>query len=649
VFTFRTTETFDPASPAFAPEVKVIVYKDRTLGTGGAPVSGTGTIYFQGYITAPKMSAAGSHQSIHYQAFDARWYSERTPFKQTWKNFAGWVDNDPTKGAITVDQVASEVYIGETVNETLQTTAAQLTEIYTWLNRVQNPTWRANTIATDTAQNIVAIGTITPAFIFPRNRVNTISCAEAVNQVLRWAPDAMELMDYTTTPPTINVLNLSSLPTATLDLTAEQERAISVAPDIDRKLNGVIIYYKAVDTVNGAQHPRFFVDKYPTGITDFDPNISSHTVTLTGISATTLSCDVETEAITALTGADAAGQVAWWQARDSSLLDASIDPASIVITSPVITDAAGTTINLTSFPRVLLTNSLPDWIGANTVNAIISATVSYSKYATPDRLIATQNVSREVRKEVVLTNALTQTYTQLSHYDPGEVPPGWTGTAFVNGVAQQVYNGVKDLRHSGTITFLGAAVRTDLTVGTNCTLTGHYSTFTNCIVQRITTEPHYGRMTVTFGPVARMDAPALIELARASRFRPVFNAPSGRSTGQFGGSGVSVPQTASAPRDNTTHGLGQFSLQTAIATHASNIGGISNTAGTSQISLDAAGDQLTIKRVNPTTGAAITAAGSVSIPLAALGGKAATWQTVQVVCVGTRISATMLVLGTTPT
>lgn len=616
VMTFRTTEDFDPASPHFSPESKIIIYRDRQLTDHGGPIVNTGTIYFQGYIATVNNSARGSKRGIQYVAYDARWYMEREPFKQAYKNFAGWLNNDPTQGAVLVDQVASEVYIGEDQNENLQTTKAQLTEIYAWLNRVKNPTWRTASSPSDASLNYLAIGTITPDYLFPRSRVNTISCAEAEQQVLRWTPDAIAMLDYTTQPPTINVRSLASMPTATIQLTAEQESAISVTPDIERQLAGVIIYYKWTNTVNGRSVPNILVDRYPLDITDFDPDVSSHTVNLIGLSATTLECAVETEPVANISAVNAAGRVAWWTEQDASLQDASIDRSTLSITPAWVTDVAGVNIDLNAYPNILLTNALPDWVAADTVHAVISATVSYDKHSDSNLVLPTQRISREVRKDVVLTNAVTKTYSQTTHYDPGETPPGWVNGAFVNGVAEQVYKAVKDLRHRGTITFVSDALRYDLVVGTRCTLVGPHSTFENCIIQRIETQPHYGRMTITFGPAARLDAPGLIELARASRNRQVLNIPSGRATGQFGGSGTSVPQTAAIPRDNTTHGTGQYALQTAIFQQLADLPDITGTAGVTQVGCDAQNETIQLQRKDPTTGARIETAGYVDLALA---------------------------------
>ena len=642
---FTTTEIFDAATPQFAYDGAVILRRDRS---GSGTSWSAGAIFFQGFISAIGRSGTGAAQNIRYQAYNAWWLAERCTFKQTRKVFAGFTSHNPLLPPILVDQICPEIYLGEKPDETYQTNGQQVTEIINWLNRVYNPTWRTLSSPTDVSQNILQIGTIDPALQCPKTRVQSIFCSEAIVNVLRWSPDCVVYFDYTTTPPTINVRQLSSLSTVSLTITAQQEKQIQVAPQNDRQLNGVILYYKWTNTIDGLISPQIAVDKYPVGITEYDPDVSSHIIPLAGGVLTHVSATVQTEPISNLTGAVMSGQIAWWQDHDETLNDLNIDSATISVTTPVITDETGSLVDLVAYPNVLINQkNLPGWVPATAINAVVTTTVKFKKCQDPGHAIQTAYISREIRHKLTLTNALNTTYTAVSHAETGETPIGYdmgSGT-FTSSLAQQIYNAVSTLQYAGQITFVDQSLRSDLAVGKKLTLIGPNNTYTNLLIQRVTTRPHYGETTVEFSPSARLDAPDLIELARATRFRNAYDMPSGRSDGTGSGS-QGVDQSASAPRDNTMHGVGEYQYNAAVYTQVAPTVGVTPSGQITQVAHDAQAEGLIVKRVR-NDGSAVPGAASITLALPGLGGRAATWQEITFCDSGGNIKK-MLVAGTAP-
>jgi hypothetical protein len=77
------------------------------------------------------------------------------------------------------------------------------------------------------------IGTIDPDFDVPWEEGTDLSCANALRRCMRWCPDAVEWIDYTTTPPTIHVRRRANLTSATRALTAiEDIDELTSLPDL---------------------------------------------------------------------------------------------------------------------------------------------------------------------------------------------------------------------------------------------------------------------------------------------------------------------------------------------------------------------------------------------------------------------------------
>jgi hypothetical protein len=548
----RTIEGFDAGAAQFAWQAPVTIWRDRTaVGQGG-------TIFFQGLVGEVRRRMDGGRQNLEYVVYGPWWLMERLKFKQGRKVFDHWVvANDPTSGAVLKTLLLSEIYLGEKLDETWQTNGQQMVEILDWVNECYNPTKRGASSGRDDSQDVLQIGTIDPAVNFPKSRVNDIFCSEGLVSVLRWSPDVVCWFDYATSPPTFNARAMANLGLVTVAMTAEQEREIELAPRYDRQLAGVWIHYKKSDTINGVAWPAVYVDAYPPGITDYTPNVAVHTVELAGSQVTRVSVPVVVVPAAAAATGDAAARKAWWLAVDKTLSDANIDPDSIVADAATVKDEQGNAVDLGAYPNTVIKGQLSGWMGVRWVDVTVTATISYDRYADAAHKIPGAKVEKkETHHRVTLTNAVSQTYRATTRFDPGESVPV--------GVAQAVYNSVATLQHAGRIKFVAGQLRSGLSVGQQMTLTGPTSTYANLLVQSVRAAPHLGVLEVSYGPSSVLDAPALIELARATRWRMIYNMPSGRSTGQAPGSADVGLGTATA-KENTQHGLGNYSLQAVVS------------------------------------------------------------------------------------
>jgi hypothetical protein len=588
--TFRTTENFDDGAPQFtsfpawfranpadSPASQLVkVYRDRTsVGSGG-------TVYFAGYFDDPTRLVEEGKQYIQYVLKDVLWLFERNQFKQYRNQITAFTSGAPSAWTKVV---CPECFLGDNWNTgALFKQKEQIQEVIDWMNESYNPT-RRNTGVNDATKDVVQAGTLNPAVKAPRQRANTFFCLEAINNVCRWIPDVIYKVNHTTTPPTLHVLTMgkwsyatdpptftdyTNLPEVTINITTAQEKKIQMQTQAARQLAGVILYYLSSDTVDDQTVPVIVRDAYPGGTTDFYPEVSCHAVELDGRKLTHVKASVvvneNTDGIAAVQSGTAATRKKWWvgdtatskKAHTDHLKDPKIKPDTISIVAATVKDAAGNNVTLADYPNELCSD-LPDWVidtyGLHKKRVTVMAEATYDRYTegTPSDLTTYKNKEHSkthhvLTKSLWLTDAVTQEYTAVQTDDPGEAAP--------EGVAESVYRAVAIAQQAGTVEFANSQLRSDIYIGCRLKLVGPTTTFTNILPQQITAQPHYGITTVRFGPSATVDADGLIELARATRFRLVYNMPTHRNDGLGAGGNGSVDQSARSALEDSGAGVG---------------------------------------------------------------------------------------------
>ncbi len=543
---FSTSEDFDAAAgPQFAFDAPAIIRVD-------------GVVVFRGWFESPTRHTSNGEENVRYEIGNVWRFFERHTFQQTRKQFAGWINNDPTQGPILVTVLSSESYLGESPAEEFVTNGEQIQEVINWVNECYNPTRRGATGGIDPDQDIVKIGTIQPKVSHPRGRANTFKCSDVFQEVLRSSPDAviqftydedftyihvvtLAKWNYASTPPVF--IDYTNLPEIVVDLTAEEEREMALQAQDLRQLAGVIIKYKTFTQIDGSYWPQMVVDKFPLTVTDYTPEISPHVIAVPGFSLIRMRASVTVRPLQAAFD----GDKDWWKSVDKTLDSDLIDQDTIQITGIRAEDDDGVALDLNLFPNQLQ-SSLPAWAGPRAFQVTIFANEEYRKYK--DRRLKTLDEhkdNREVRVRLWATNAITNTYTGVSHFDPGiQVPTG---------LAEAIYRSVAALQFGGNKTFTANTPRLDIRVGTRVKAIGPTRTFVNLMVQSVSLRPFAGEAAIMFNPSAMPDAEELIELALMSRWRNVEDFPSGRSDGSPGG-GTDVNLSADGPFETVSHGVG---------------------------------------------------------------------------------------------
>jgi hypothetical protein len=86
-----------------------------------------------------------------------------------------------------------------------------------------------------------------------------------------------------------------------------------------------------------------------------------HVVELEGFTRANVYASIETLPIDAQSGT-AATRLAWWKRHEKTLESANIKPASLTVTSATVTDEAGATVSLGSYPNELIEGQITDWM-----------------------------------------------------------------------------------------------------------------------------------------------------------------------------------------------------------------------------------------------------------------------------------------------
>lgn len=526
----ETTEDFDDAGQfVFNQPVSVIR---------------NGTPLFQGFVGAINRGVNGSRRSMNYTFYDWWWLAERLIFKQPRKIFAGWTGGVPGSAPLLATQFTTEVWAGEKLDVmgvVYQTNGSQIIDVLNWINECYNPTRKGATVGIDVTKDVIQVGQIDPAANIPKSMVRSPSCSSMMINLLRWSPECVVVTDYSTIPPTINVLSENNLTEVVINITAEQERAIQLSPKFDRQLKGVLIYFLTSTTINGVTFPNVVVQKYPDGsapdgpaITEYDPDVSTHTVDLVGgfLGNKTV---LQTQNFSNVYASDDDTKLGWLIARDKTLQDPCIDPDSMALVAidpsddlqrkfrvyDADTDAEITDFTLT--PNELLRTPAAEFTGAAIRHVTVKAKIKCTRYNDSDFTTAVDKGERVYTRQMTLTDAVTTTYTDRA---AGEAVP-------VN-LAKAMYYSVKTLKHEGSIDFTNTQARTDIKMGVKLTLVGPNNTYSNCLVQNCSMVPHTGLVPTRFGPSSVLDASDLMEMMRATRLANFF-VPSGRADATGGG------------------------------------------------------------------------------------------------------------------
>lgn len=501
------------ATPIFAYGEIVKIYRD-------------GVIWFQGKAQNPERIGVGTAEAVRYKFVGPWWDLEQIVFQQSWKSFLAYTTpGDPTTPPTFENKYSSELFLGQDINLNPLTTAQQITEILT------------HAIACDAN---LQIGTIDAGLSIPTYNCRDISCAEAVQMMMRWTPDRIAWFDYTTTPPTIHIRKLSNLTNVTLTVGTDKIAEMRLTPRYDLQLSAVLLRFKQLNNYDGLIQQVIVEQKYPLVATGLEFGASVHTIELAGYRVVLSKASIKCTAIDAQSGV-AGTRLDWWKeklpwlknglAAGGFLTNASVDSATVV-------DAdTGATVSLGTYPRELREGQIAPWMDKLAKRVKIQANVTYDKHDTSGHVFKLLGItSAPVSVTVVATNATTGDYENIDSFEAGEAVP--------SGLAQGIYDAMSTLQYEGEIPLADAEIPAGLAMGKKLTIAGTSLSLSNLLIQSTVEEPHSGRIRLVIGPAKQLGIADLIELHRVNRFRLVYNAPAQRAgTAEGGGANVTLGST----------------------------------------------------------------------------------------------------------
>ena len=366
---------------------------------------------------------------------------------------------------------------------------------------------------------------------FPMDEKVDITCAEALDAVLAWWPDAVVWFTYSG-GTTLNVARFGSLSSRSVALASAAEEVQATARR-DLQIPGVRLIYETT-TGNGA---------YQNVETDEDgaPDLAGgliQTISVAGSSHDIVSAKIVSQSLPATLTA------AWWASRIPEL-------------------AGWTNVTLGANPTVTLSDGTSaSWkptIGTKTLNyELLSGTVADWMHEAADRVRVTQTASYTLNDQtvedavlsidLVLTSAETGVYQHGSVTRPETIP---------NGLAADIMTAVGRLYHEGTITLVGEDPPDTVGLGDKLLLTGGPAAWEsmNAPIQGVTWDIATGTTRLSFGPPNHLGVQDLVARARANRLRGPARSLSARISSSTADDGI--PLGGAAGSVNTSSGGGR--------------------------------------------------------------------------------------------
>lgn len=381
------------------------------------------------------------------------------------------------------------------------------------------------------------IGTITlPTCYPPFRELVCASCAEAINQCLRYAPDAIVNFDYTSTPPTIHIRSASALTPVSLALAGNAGR-FSLAPYLEQRVPCVRIIYE-VKGSSSYWYPE--IDIYPPTATGREYGALNQVVNLKGGSTPQAE---NTEIIAYAIPADQSEtDCDWLKLRCNWLrhgLDA--DAGSPHIRNLVMDnfrvwelDVEGNKVKelvRADYPRELVQGTITplmqlpvnqggDNIKCTRARAEIIIDYDYYNYQVGeyDDHVGTFR-GGVIAVNFIATDAEDKTYRHSTGGSAGEPLPPVS-------MAEVLYNALNRSQYRGTIPLTTEEVG-DIAIGLGNTLnlTGlraEWATM-NALIVGIDDDLRTGTRTITIGPPPQLSLSDLVELCQPARHRRPAN------------------------------------------------------------------------------------------------------------------------------
>ncbi|MDR2668071.1 MAG: hypothetical protein LBB38_03470 [Puniceicoccales bacterium] len=493
----------------------VLTFRHGTLGTmanqpliepfATVTVSRDGAIWFTGTAVAMGASGTARAEDHEYGIYGPWWHLESIVYQQPW-NIAIDPDDQDSQLAATMK---SHIILGQNQNGEQLTMRQQLLQILNYAVACGAPL-------------AFEIGEESLAGTFPLDECRDLSCAEAIQRVLRWAPSVRTAFDYGQEIPVLRFTERSSAQYFTVPMDGKMQ-SLSMTPRYDLQLRAVAIKYERTHRSGSRVWRTVSVDRYPANVSENQSRVLVLTVELEGSRSQYLRQDINAATVDI-------NSVQWWKRH----LPALEDVENLQILSPS---------RQSELPRELVSGCISDWMGVDCESDIARATVAYGS---GDSEVSGQ----EVAVRFLATDAQTRTYAALSNFVAEEVAPV--------GIAQSFFSSLSQCPFEGTLRLVGGEIAS-VPMGSLLRISGGQTTWEamDADLQECSEDVDSGIVDLRFGPPSHLGLGQLIQLARANRGR---EAPSGaiiRLSGEGSADKISQPShtaTENSHSGGTTYG-----------------------------------------------------------------------------------------------
>jgi hypothetical protein len=252
----RTRRNLDVSQLSFTTKVQDIFAEPIADYGDSIVLFRDGVRWFSGTLMQLPAFGARTEESQRYVVADAWWRLERIIYRQP-----------------VVRRMADLV----TLTGSMSTRIVLGQDAWGRKIRVNQQIANISNYALSQASGVFVVAALPTLAIPPLEEARDITCAEAIRRMLRWAPDCVGYMDYSTAPTTFWIVPRSALSTATIDAAnGALVRAISdLTPRSDLKPRGVRFTFitGVVNEETGEVVPQETVDT--AGVTTGEAVISS--------------------------------------------------------------------------------------------------------------------------------------------------------------------------------------------------------------------------------------------------------------------------------------------------------------------------------------------------------------------------------------
>lgn len=461
---------------------------------------------FVGRMIVPDVEATGASEGQVYQ-FAGLWDKfEQLPFGQPWNENGTFILNSEVFLPARLDgQSVEHITCGDQIREVITFVRQQL-------------------------GNIVQIGTIVPTLQTPLDQRTDLRCSQVIQMMLGLCPDATVQIDYTTTPPTLHVLQRAQMTVRTIALSSEKMTQLRLRRRDDLVPSRIVIIYKQVNTVDGVSRVFTTRDIFPAAVgaenpltLGFEYGALVQTVNIYGGQVTTVRGVVST------VGIPDEPDLGFFTER------------GVQITGTV--EGFEYTGRQGDLPyQILPGGGVQPWMeddDGNPAETFLDTFTCAIKVNNGET-----SVWREEQVRINTTNIRQGNYKKTASATSAEPIPV--------GLAQQVYESLQTPFYEGSITLTAEEALEPIRPGDLLNITGGTGRYAamNALVQTLSINVLTGETTINVGPPRQLTIEQLIDLLRMNRTRRVYTNASVQGTGEISGNDVTFEGDSAV--ENTT-------------------------------------------------------------------------------------------------